>query len=178
MKGDNMIRKTLSSALFCVLLSSSAVMAAGTAAPTADPYAGNIGKYRIYCRYPLYTPAGEFLGTAGFELRFERILQPLLRANTVDPAHELYFVDSHRSVVTVQDRKFAAAAPGEPLPGPLSADEVLELADRLQENQLLQFETEIGGKTYFVSGDSVNLVNGLLIQLIECETMANHVHKE
>lgn len=142
------------------------------------PYAGNIGKYRIYCRYPLYTPAGEFLGTAGFELRFERILQPLLRANTVDPAHELYFVDSHRSVVTVQDRKFAAAAPGEPLPGPLSADEVLELADRLQENQLLQFETEIGGKTYFVSGDSVNLVNGLLIQLIECETMANHVHKE
>lgn len=37
-----MIRKTLSSALFCVLLSSSAVMAAGTAAPTADPYAGNI----------------------------------------------------------------------------------------------------------------------------------------
>ena len=42
MKGDNMIRKTLSSALFCVLLSSSAVMAAGTAAPTADPYAGNI----------------------------------------------------------------------------------------------------------------------------------------
>ena len=42
MKGDNMIRKTLSSALFSVLLSSSAVMAAGTAAPTADPYAGNI----------------------------------------------------------------------------------------------------------------------------------------
>lgn len=60
----------------------------------------------------------------------------------------------------------------------LSADEVLELADRLQENQLLQFETEIGGKTYFVSGDSVNLVNGLLIQLIECETMATHEHKE
>ena len=80
--------------------------------------------------------------------------------------------------MTVQDRKFAVAAPGKPLPGPLSADEVLELADRLQENQLLQFETEIGGKTYFVSGDSVNLVNGLLIQLIECETMANHVHKE
>ena len=40
------------------------------------------------------------------------------------------------------------------------------------------FETEIGGKTYFVSGDSVNLVNGLLIQLIECETMATHEHKE
>ena len=37
-----MIRKTLSSAFLCVLLSSSAVMAAGTAASTADPYAGNI----------------------------------------------------------------------------------------------------------------------------------------
>ncbi len=81
------------------------------------PYAGNIGKYRIYCRYPLYTPAGEFLGTAGFELRFERILQPLLRANTIDPAHELY------------------------------------------------------------SGDSINPVNGMLIQLIECETMTIHEHK-
>ncbi len=39
-----MFKKTAATALFCVLLSSSAVMAAGTAAPTAadEPYAGNI----------------------------------------------------------------------------------------------------------------------------------------
>lgn len=142
------------------------------------PYPGNVGKYRIYCRYPMYSTLGKFLGTAGFELRFERILQPILQANTADPVHELYFVDSHRSVVTVQNGKFSVAETGEPLPGSLTADEVLEIADRLRENQLQQFEGEYGGKRYFISGDSVNLVDGLLIQMIEYEAMANHVHRD
>lgn len=142
------------------------------------PYAGHLGRYRIYCRYPMYNPAGKFLGTAGFELRYEQILEPLLRANSIDPVHELYFVDSHRTVTMVRNRKFTVAGQGQPLPGPISADEVLELADRLHENQLQQFEAEFGGKRYFISGDTVNLVDGILVQMIEFEAMANHVHKE
>ena len=142
------------------------------------PYSGNVGKYRIYCRYPMYTSSGKFLGTAGFELRFEQILRPMLRAHTADPIHELYFVDGHRTVVTVRNGKFAFAEQGEPLPGPLTADDVLELADRLRENQLPQFEAEFGGRRYLVSGDGVNLVDGLLIQMIEYEAMLNHVHRD
>ena len=67
------------------------------------PYRGVLDAHRISCRYPMFARNGNFLGIAGLELRLERLLAPLVKANDMDPVHELYLLDHNGNAVTVHE---------------------------------------------------------------------------
>ena len=141
------------------------------------PYQTPQGNLRITCRYPMYGRDGKFLGVAGLELRLERLLAPLIQANNADPIHELYLLDHEGCVVTIRNGKLhllgEAAADGMP-----AAEEIRKLAGIISANNMAQFEQQIAGRNYFISGYRIRTTGAILLQMIEENAMAQHDHKD
>lgn len=142
------------------------------------PYRGVLDAHRISCRYPMFAKNGNFLGIAGLELRLERLLAPLVKANDMDPVHELYLLDHNGNAVTVHEGRIVLLSGRKSPLSEFTDEEIRELARELRENRMAQFEKTIRGKNYFISGYLIKTIDGMLLQMIEENAMAHHNHKD
>jgi len=142
------------------------------------PYRGVLDAHRISCRYPMFAKNGNFLGIAGLELRLERLLAPLVKANDMDPVHELYLLDHNGNAVTVHEGRIVLLSGRKSPLSEFTDEEIRELAGELRENRMAQFEKTIRGKNYFISGYLIKTIDGMLLQMIEENAMAHHNHKD
>ncbi len=140
------------------------------------PYQGLTGQHRIRCQYPMFDEKQNYLGEARLELRLEKILAPAILANRLDPVHELFFVGGNGTVVKISDGKLFIQPVDREHPEQCPSKCVLELLEKLKENQMQLFVTDFKGKRYFVSGGRVQAAGGYLIQMIEEDAMKNHNH--
>ena len=142
------------------------------------PYKGVLDSHRVSCRYPMFARNGDFLGIAGLELRLERLLAPLVKANEMDPVHELYLLDQNGNAVTVHEGRIVLLSGRKSPQSDFTDEDIRQLAEKLRENRMAQFEKNIRGKNYFISGHLVGTINAMLIQMIEENAMATHNHKD
>ncbi len=140
------------------------------------PYVGASGGHRASCRHPLYLPDGRYLGSAVLEFHLEAMLRPMLEANRKDPVHIFYYTDSLERVARVFDNHIQVADENGMMPDDVRAADMVAIADRLARTNYQQFTTRINGKEYFVAGAPLHVTSGILLQLIEVETMKTHEH--
>lgn len=144
----------------------------------SNPYSGTDGRHQINCRYPMYDAKDRFLGTAGLELRLEKVLAPLILAHIADPIHELYFIDRRNNIIAADSGRLLLPDSDGRLSNGRSAARIAELAAELRRRNLQQFEADLDGRSCFVSGSEIGIVDGLLLQLIDSEAMKNHHHED
>ncbi len=148
----------------------------------SSPYIGlaKLSPARIACRYPMYGRGDdEYLGVAGLELRLEKLVYPVMLANALDPVHELYMVDNRNNILTVVKGTVFLYDKNSEIPSNRMPQEViLNLAERLKDNQMQQFEAKIQDQNYFVAGAVIKTVDCILIQMIEFNAMKTHDHRD
>ncbi len=143
----------------------------------SQTYQGALGTHRIICRYPMFNPDGSYLGTAGLELRLEAVLDALLDAHRADPIHKFYFVDFEGKKVTkITNEGIILPNDKNYFPDGTGTSEILQIADRLQQNSYNQFTARLNNVPHFVCGAELKIVNCIFVQLIETGVIT-HSHK-
>lgn len=145
----------------------------------STPYPGVLPEtYRIRCQYPMLDKQRRHIGKARLELRLEKLLSPLLRANELDPVHELFFIFADGSIAQVTNKSLKLLPQTGKSEGGISSGRLHKLLAELKVNHMQQLITDIGGRSCFVSGNYLPLIDGYLIQLISVEAMKNHHHPD
>ncbi len=143
------------------------------------PYLGNSGFYRIICRHPLFTYKGEYLGMAAMEMRFEKLLDPLLKARAKDPAHKFYFINERgRLVVYITATEVMLPDSDGNFPDGVKASDILAASDRLNANNFQQFVTKVGDRNHFVSGAKIDIIESTLVLAMDAVEMKHHQHND
>lgn len=141
------------------------------------PYQGVTGKHRISCKYPMFSRQDQFIGLAGIELRLEKLLLPLLKANQADPVHELYIITKQGNVLFISNGKLELVQENMCPVNCLPPDQLRKLLAKLKANNMQQIEETVKEEPYYVSGAYMPTAEAYLLQMISVEAMKNHNHR-
>ncbi len=144
----------------------------------SKPYNIDRRKYWMICRYPVFARDGRYIGTAGLELRVNRILAPLLNAHINDPDHQFYVIDGTGYPAMIQGENIILPDEKDLFPDGTSSQTVVDISKKLIANDYQQFDTMVNDIPHFISGAPLPIFNGTFFQMIDADAVTKHYHEK